>query len=320
MRTSAVLMLWIITSACAFAAPPIPHVEARGSGDTTLILLHNTLADWTVWDSFMERNSERYTMLAPRLAGMGGSEPMEFPEGDPLDRTPWTDATVEALAQLCNERGIENAYAVGHGAGGVIAMRLAIDHPELVEGVALVDTMPAHPLTLHGIRFSDEERIQYLLQGLIPSTSDLDPIEWRAQRRDIAIRQTTDKAESEKLGKLSTLVDPAVWRRWTIETQAPDLTEELAASGARVAASATINDGLIRLFATRVMYEEFWNLAFDDVPGAEVTLFDGSKHYIFLEQPEEFDAMIARFIAGEEQPFYSARTAQTPQAEEEETE
>jgi len=305
MRTILTVAAWAIAGVTALGAEPIAHVETRGEGDTQLILIHNTLADWGVWDSFMERNAERYTMRAIRLAGMGGSEAMEIPAGNPLDDMVWSKRVAGALGELCGDEGIDEVYVVGHGIGGVVGMHLAIADPGLVAGVVLVDTMPAHPLTAHGFRYSAPERAQFVLDGFIASSASLDPFEWRARWTEIATRQTADAEEGERLGEMAGQIEKDVWQRWMIELQAPDLTDPLDESGVRTLGVAAINLPLIKMFATRVMYEEFWNLAFDGVENSELTFFDESSHYLFLDRPEAFDAMIARFVAGEEQPEYS---------------
>lgn len=243
-------------------------------------------------------------MYAPRLAGMGGSDSMKIPDGNPLDDMAWTRSAAEALAADIDERGIERVYVVGHGIGGVIGMELASRRPELVEGLVLVDTMPAHPLTTHGFRLDHADRVAYLLEGFLATTSDVDPFAWRATWKDIASRQTTDEAEGERLAEMAGLMEFEVWRRWMTELQAPDLTDRLDDSGVRVLGVGALTQGIVELFSTRVMAEEFWNLAFDDVENSQVTLFDDTRHYIFLDRPEAFDEMVERFIAGDDLPLY----------------
>lgn len=307
MRDFVAGLLLLVGAQLAFAVEPIAHMEVRGEGDTHVVLIHNTLADWGVWESFMERNAERYTMYAPRLAGAGGSEAMEIPDGNPLDDMVWTRRAVDALEADLDARGVDRVYIVGHGIGGVIGMTLASRSPERVEGVVLVDTMPAHPLTLHGFRFDHTERVSYLLDGFLATTSDIDPIAWRVQWSDIASRQTQHEAESERLKEMAGRVEFETWRRWMTELQVPDMIDELDASGVPVLGVGAASRGIVELFGTRVMVEEFWNLAFDDVENSQVTLFDDALHYIFLDRPEAFDEMFETFVEGEEIPLYSYR-------------
>ena len=64
----------------AIAAPELAHVEVRGTGDTALVLIPGLVCGWEVWESFMDRNGDRYTMYAVTLPGMNGSEPLPLPE------------------------------------------------------------------------------------------------------------------------------------------------------------------------------------------------------------------------------------------------
>jgi pimeloyl-ACP methyl ester carboxylesterase len=46
----------------------------------------------------------------------------------------------EDLRTVLDQAGIERAVVLGHSAGGVIAMRFALDHPDRVDGLVLVST------------------------------------------------------------------------------------------------------------------------------------------------------------------------------------
>jgi len=310
----AALLATSLAARPAAAEPdPLPHVEARGTGDATVVLIHGAQGDWRVWESFMERNADRYRMLAVRLPGTGGSEPLELPAMNPLDETPWTDAVVDALARDLREREREDVIVVGHALGGVIAMRLAIDHPELVEGVVTVDTQPAYPLDLTGWRLTPEERATRIADNFLKNVDALDPLEWRLRWRQVAGRQATDEENQRLLEELSERVELPVWRRWSIEHFIPDLRDPLQESGVRVVAAAAMNEAMEQLLRTDVIAEEFWRLPYDDWPEASVTFFDDARHYLFLDRPEAFDEMIARFVAGEPQPAYSFGGPEAPE-------
>ena len=308
MRVVGVWFILLFTAAVARGeAPAIAHVETAGTGETAVVLIHNTQGDWRVWESFMERNADRYSMLGVRLAGAGGSEAMELPAGDPLDVMVWTDAAVGEIAAELGERGIERAFVVGHGLGAVIGMRLAIDHPGLVEGVVLVDAMPAYPLTLDGWRMPEIERVVYIAGGFAAATSAFDEEEWSERWSGLAARQVTPEDGAALVFGIAQELELPVWRRWTLEQHAPDLTDELRESGVRVLAMGAINPGKLNYFKTRTMVEEFWRLPFDEVPNAEVTFFDDTRHYIFLDRAEAFDESVRRFVEGETQEEYSYR-------------
>src|SRR5262245_47521140 len=57
------------------AVTPLGHVEVRGTGPVPVVLIPNLVMDWTIFESFMQRNSEKFTMYAVTLPGFAGSAP-----------------------------------------------------------------------------------------------------------------------------------------------------------------------------------------------------------------------------------------------------
>ncbi|MBV8087922.1 MAG: alpha/beta hydrolase [Chloroflexi bacterium] len=101
-------------------------VEA-GSGPP-LLFLHG------IWDfadqSFVERLGERFSVLAPRLPGFGGSTG----EHDLLD----VYDAVHHLLDVADALGVENAPLVGHCLGGMFAAELAATQPNRFSKLALI--------------------------------------------------------------------------------------------------------------------------------------------------------------------------------------
>jgi pimeloyl-ACP methyl ester carboxylesterase len=52
------------------------------------------------------------------------------------------------LANLLNHLGIKRAHIAGHSIGGIVALQLAIDHPELVSSLVLMEVSIQHLLGL----------------------------------------------------------------------------------------------------------------------------------------------------------------------------
>ena len=288
-------------------SPAIPHLEVRGSGDTALVLVHGLHGDWSIWESFMDRVADRYTTLAVRLPGCAGSETLPIPDGDPLDRVPWTETVSAALLDELRQHEFEQIIAVGHGLGVMIAIEMVVDEPGLFDGLVLIEGMPAYPLNFEGYHMDSALRIDTVAKGILKTSSEQDPISWRVRWKEIAARQTTDPEGSELLAQIAEKMDFYAWRRWVIEHYVPDRAEDLRASGVRVLAAACVNGGMRSLLGTRPMIEEFWRLPFDGWDDANVTFFDETRHYLMLDRPGEFDTMIDRFVSAEPQPVYSYR-------------
>lgn len=107
-------------------------VREAGHG-SPLLLLHGFGDSCATWSAVIGRLARRHHVLAPDLPGFGDS-------GD-LGDGPMLDLLVEAVAGLCDTTGIDTPVAVaGNSMGGAVALRLALDRPEMVSRLVLVDT------------------------------------------------------------------------------------------------------------------------------------------------------------------------------------
>jgi 3-oxoadipate enol-lactonase len=105
----------------------------EGSGQPVL-LLHGYLfgADW--WRPQIAALKDRYDVVAVDLRGQMGSETTQDQAGYDL----WNQA--EDIKGLIDALGIAPCHVVGLSMGGMIAMRLALRHPEAVRSLVLMDT------------------------------------------------------------------------------------------------------------------------------------------------------------------------------------
>jgi len=110
------------------------HYVTAGSGDP-LVLLHGWPQTWYEWRRIMPTLSERYTVIAPDLRGLGDST---RPAGGYDKQTIAAD-----LHQLVHKLGFEKILIVGHDWGGPVAYAYACAHPAEVRRLAILDvTIP----------------------------------------------------------------------------------------------------------------------------------------------------------------------------------
>lgn len=114
-----------------------------GSGPTVL-LLHATLHDRHDFDPILETLARRYRTIAVDWPGHGDS--------DPVDATmePSAPLFADVLEDVVDDLGLTRAVLIGNSVGGFAAARLAINRPESVAGLVLVNTggfVPLNPLS-----------------------------------------------------------------------------------------------------------------------------------------------------------------------------
>ena len=112
------------------------HYKKYGSGEPTFILLHGFGASLFSWREVTAPLAEFGTVIAYDRPAFGLTErPMEWDGINPYSQ----EAQVELVIGLMDALGVEKAILVGNSAGGTIAMLTALQYPQRVESLILVD-------------------------------------------------------------------------------------------------------------------------------------------------------------------------------------
>jgi haloacetate dehalogenase len=113
-------------------------VRIGGSGPP-LLLLHGYPQCHAMWHRVAPALAASHTVICPDLRGYGTSAK---PPGDPEHRTYSKRASAGDLVELMHALGFARFAVAGHDRGGRVAHRLALDHPEKVAKLALLDIVP----------------------------------------------------------------------------------------------------------------------------------------------------------------------------------
>jgi haloacetate dehalogenase len=114
------------------------HARTGGKG-RPLVLLHGFPQTHAIWHRVAQRLADRYTLVMPDLRGYGDSAK---PPGAP-DHANYSKRVMAAdVAGLMRRLGHARYGVVGHDRGGRVAHRLALDHPQAVDRLAVIDIVP----------------------------------------------------------------------------------------------------------------------------------------------------------------------------------
>lgn len=110
-----------------------------GGEGPPLLLLHGHPQTHAIWHKVAPQLAERFTVVACDLRGYGDSSK---PQGEP-DHANYSKRTMalDALAVM-RSLGFETFSVLAHDRGARVAHRLALDHPQAVERMALLDIAP----------------------------------------------------------------------------------------------------------------------------------------------------------------------------------
>lgn len=248
------------------------------SGDgPPLVLLHEGIADRTMWDDVTPMLAESYRVVACDLRGFGET---------PLPDGPFVYAA--DVAALLEELGIERAHVIGASLGGHVALDLVIARPELVDRLVLVGSGIdgwEHDATLTAAWAEEEEAWE---------RGDLDDVAWinvrtwldGPTRGEDAVPQALRRRVYEMQRAALDQENPNATGGWLTPSRRERLPD--VASPTLVLVGALDQRDFRRI--GRFLAEE--------IPGAQFAELPGVAHLPPLERPEAFARTVIGFLSG----------------------
>lgn len=118
----------------------------RGEGDETVVLSHSYLADHRHFAAQIDALAQRYRVIAYDHRGHGASDT----PGDGYSMQRITDDGIDLIESL----GAGPVHWVGLSTGGFVGMRIALQRPELLKRLVLMDTSAGAEPTLARVKYA----------------------------------------------------------------------------------------------------------------------------------------------------------------------
>ena len=117
-----------------------------GGSGPPLLLFHGAPQSVITWRLIADDLAKEYTTVFCDLRGYGdSSKPPDAPDHSSQSKRPMALDGVEVMEHL----GFRQFRMVGHDRGGRVGRRMALDHPDRVTKLAVLDIVPAHYLYSH---------------------------------------------------------------------------------------------------------------------------------------------------------------------------
>lgn len=114
------------------------RVRHGGSGPP-LLLLHGYPETHMMWGKIADDLAADFTVIAPDLRGYGGSsKPKTTPDHEPYSKRAMARDAIALMAHF----GFSKFNLAAHDRGGRVGYRLALDHPDAVEKLSILDIIP----------------------------------------------------------------------------------------------------------------------------------------------------------------------------------
>jgi pimeloyl-ACP methyl ester carboxylesterase len=229
------------------------YYEIHGDG-TPLILLHGGLGNTGDWKNQFPAFSGQYKVITLDSRGCGRSTFSKQPLSYSL--------MASDVIALMDYLGIKQAHILGWSDGGIIALDLAINHPDrLIKVIAY-----GANYNLSGARTSLGESDKFGSR-MSQASQDYQKLSLNPEKWDALVSDT--------------------FKMWSSE---PNYTaEQLGSITVPILILDGDNDGAVYTEHTKEMARL--------IPGAKLTLIPGTGHFALWEKSEEFNKIILEFLA-----------------------
>lgn len=133
MRNVFFIFVLVLFSFSAFSQEYSFTIDKHGEGSQILIFIPGFASSGKVWDETVQVLKEDYTCIVLTMPGFGGVKPEENPSFEK-----WKSE----IERFIREKNLEKPIVIGHSMGGVLAMAIASDYPELLRKIVVVDALP----------------------------------------------------------------------------------------------------------------------------------------------------------------------------------
>lgn len=249
------------------------HYETAGTGKP-LILLHGLFGSSSNWRPMAKQWSEKYQVFAVDLRNHGRS-----PHSDTMNYGVMAD-DVRSFMQSQN---IASTFLLGHSMGGKTAMQFALNYPDLVDKLVVVDMPPHATLPRHGEILAALGQLN--LQAAA-NRRELDA-ELAQDISDASVRQfLLMNIMNDQDGKL-------VWRM-NLESLTRNYDQiNRAVESAQIFEKPTL---FIRGEKSDYITDEHWDNIKTLFPSAEIVTVAGAGHWVHAEAPQEFSRVVQDFL------------------------
>jgi pimeloyl-ACP methyl ester carboxylesterase len=249
-----------------------------------VLLIPGMTCSAAVWDATAERLEEHYRLYLVQVDGFAGTPAQANAQG------PVVQPTVDAIDAYIKANKLESPKIIGHSLGGTMGMMLALQHPEDVSALMIVDALP--------------------FTGLLIRANDVEESSKSAARmRDKTLKESQDDYDGDQERFLRILVRSPEGREvateWAITSDKSvvarasydDMTTDLRPQLQNIKIPVTVlypwdsKSGY-----SKAVTDWFYRQNYAALPNRNFVRIDNSYHFIMLDQPEAFLKQVDKFL------------------------
>ena len=257
------------------------HFVRQGAGEP-VALIHGFGGSTYSWRDVQPVLAESYDVVAIDLNGFGYTERPVAQEQYSLD------AQAALVIRLLNHLGIDSAHVIGHSYGAGVTLLLALDYPERVRSIVLVDGGPAEDTPGPSLSPLLASVYYFYAQHFL-----LTPNGVRNTLLSVVYNKSivTDEVVHAYLDRLRVEGLRSMFEGFLHEVTTPPRDINIQAVQQPAFVIWGVHDPVFPLATGEQLATE--------IPGARIVEFEGSGHLPMEEEPERFTQEVGAFLADE---------------------
>ncbi len=270
------------------------HVRQYGKSGRPLILIPGLGSGAWVWRDTIRHLRRDHVIYAVTLSGFDGTPPPEHRKG-------LLDRALDSLSTLIRKHRIDHPVLIGHSLGGTLALRFAEKHGSLLAGVVAVDGLPVFPGMQDLTADQRKGRAAMMKMRLAGMTTEQFQAQQLRYMQFVGVRAPQ---LAKRCARLQAPSDP----RTVAEYMAEDLTVDYRPGLENItvpvleivpynAPDAKRAEAMGRDGMTKAAKVKLYRSLLSGVSHLEVVAMAPSRHFVMLDQPQRFRAVLSDFLS-----------------------
>ncbi len=258
----------------ATAPPPSVPLFARDEGaGPTIVMLHGVGANRTLWNGIVPALASRFRVVVPDLRGHGATA------APPGSRFTFDELEADVLG-LLDEKALPPVHLVGMSGGAMLALRIALDHPERCRSLTLISGAAYCDNQTRAIaeRWMDAYRREGSDAFALRVLKDFYYPDWMEAHLDFADRVREEVARVD--------LGPAMM--WSAALTGFDERNRIASLGRPTLVVQGMDDAVIDASHGRILRQS--------IHDSQIRILAQTGHMVPIERPAETAEAIAAFV------------------------